>query len=122
MRAFLTGSQAYGTANAKSDVDLVIVVDTPTKEKLIELSDLGKMPIRFGNLNLVVVQDEDAYKAWKAATKKCQSIVEQCGTITKKKAVEIHEQTREEMGVAPYDHESSNPEARAEARAARRDR
>lgn len=122
MKAFITGSQAYGTAHCKSDVDLVIVVDAATKEKLIALSDLGSWPIRFGSLNLVVIDadDEDLYKAWRKATKECTRIAEQCGTITKEKVIEIHERIREEAGVNRYAGDSRAPDLALEAHAARK--
>lgn len=58
MKAFLTGSYAYGTPHKDSDVDLVVAVDNQTYLKLWELSEnSGKLV--FGNLNLVAFNIDD---------------------------------------------------------------
>jgi predicted nucleotidyltransferase len=67
--AFITGSQAYGTATPESDIDLVCFVSEGTKRQIIELS--RGLPIRFGNLNLILETDLTLYAAWEAAKDQC---------------------------------------------------
>jgi Nucleotidyltransferase domain len=78
MKAFLTGSRAYGTPRIDSDIDLVIFTDVETAGLLQvwgavenaapqgsdEGSDEVYGPIRFGKLNLIVCTSEEAYRAW----------------------------------------------------------
>lgn len=76
MHAFITGSRAYGTPNAKSDVDLVIRVDENTADILRKLSDKTmevaqkgtKTPVRFGNLNLILCETDDEWAVWRVGT------------------------------------------------------
>jgi hypothetical protein len=68
MNAFVTGSRAYGTPKSDSDVDLVILTDPYTADMLMKQSDGGKIPIRFGNLNLVVCTDPAEFAIWKVGT------------------------------------------------------
>lgn len=120
MKAFITGSQAYGTAVAGSDTDLVIFVDEATKGKLQARSENGKYPIRFGDLNLVCVTTEEEWAAWKLGTARCvKKARESVGSMDKEEAIRIHEHSRLVFGVKEYDGESSSPEARREAAAAR---
>ena len=81
MRAFITGSHAYGTPTEESDVDLVILVDWATLDKLNNLSekglnesatDSGDISLRFGKLNLICVADEAIFAAWKLGTAKLE--------------------------------------------------
>ena len=67
--AFVTGSQAYGTATKDSDIDLVCFVSEETKQQLIELA--GGLPIRFGKLNLILETSVGMFAAWKAAKEAC---------------------------------------------------
>lgn len=69
---FLTGSQAYGTPNEESDVDIVVLVRD--SEELEEFP-VGKYndntpTIRIGKLNIILVYNESEYDAWFAATQK----------------------------------------------------
>lgn len=76
MHAFITGSRAYGTPNAESDVDLVIRVDENTAAMLRKLSDKtteiaqkgAKTPVRFGNLNLILCETDDEWAVWRVGT------------------------------------------------------
>ena len=109
--AFLTGSRVYGTPGPKSDVDLVILADKATINALRKLEDKillnadGKIQaetntpskvgyqsasIRFGNLNLIVVMDQDEFDCWRLATK----ALETEKPVTKQRAVELHEWLR----------------------------
>jgi hypothetical protein len=68
-KAFLTGSRVYGQPTPESDVDLVVFISEEDKEILSKLADTI-LPIRFGKLNVIALTNEDAFDAWKAATKK----------------------------------------------------
>lgn len=52
MKSFITGSRAYGTPTADSDVDLVVVVNT-TDIKLLWEFKQDEHRLMFGKLNLV---------------------------------------------------------------------
>jgi hypothetical protein len=69
MKAFITGSRAYGSPTPQSDVDLVVLVDSETLVKLRSLSDTWRDgSIRFGNLNLVALDSEQQFKLWEQGT------------------------------------------------------
>lgn len=69
MKAFITGSRAYGKTPTKTtDVDLVIFCDPETAAALTELSDLGKEPVKYGLLNLIICTSEEEWAAWRIAT------------------------------------------------------
>lgn len=81
-RAFITGSQVYGTPNEDSDIDLVILVDGDVESHdalellaakgepvLAGAEDYGDhLTIRFGDLNLIVFTDEVPFEAWRKTT------------------------------------------------------
>jgi len=62
--AFITGSHAYGTPTDESDIDLVVWVGGDAKTLLAKEG----YPIRFGNLNLILVDSEEQWTAWEAGT------------------------------------------------------
>ena len=64
MKAFITGSHAYGEPHADSDVDLVVRVDHDDLALLRELSGCRKGPIRFGTLNIIACVSDELYLAW----------------------------------------------------------
>lgn len=101
MKAFITGSQAYGSPTSKSDVDLVVYCDSETKQKLIELSDAGKMPCIFGKLNLIFATNEQTYKAWAEAKEICEVMK----PLTQEEACLVHDKIRNKYGIT-YDHDS----------------
>ncbi|WP_406698586.1 nucleotidyltransferase domain-containing protein [Singulisphaera sp. Ch08] len=80
MNAFLTGSHIYGTPHEDSDIDLVVMMPVSQLGRLNELiaedadSEMryeGMKPgacVRFGKLNLIVVTDQDDYRAWQEGT------------------------------------------------------
>ena len=91
--AFVTGSQAYGTAKPDSDIDLVCFVSEETKQQLIDLA--GGLPIRFGKLNLILETKPGMFAAWKAAKGECvehnkQLIEKGLAPISRDEAVSIH--------------------------------
>jgi len=70
MKAFLTGSQVYGFPTPESDIDLVVHVSAADAKFLFSNKEPGK-PLMFGDLNLVVLTDEQDWIAWRAATDEC---------------------------------------------------
>lgn len=79
-RSFLTGSHAYDTTKADSDIDLVVFL---TEKELGELSkqadvehavdsaygDVRTCSLRFGkHLNLICITDAKLYEVWRKAT------------------------------------------------------
>ncbi len=67
MQCFITGSRVYGTVTPKSDVDLVIHVDSKTADVLRLFSD-EKDVVRFGKLNLIICETELEMSMWKLGT------------------------------------------------------
>jgi hypothetical protein len=87
--SFVTGSYAYGTPHAKSDIDLVVLVSEADLEKLQKRADKGSarwetpdaeyrknqmhVPqaacLRFGDLNLITCTNDDQFELWRKGTK-----------------------------------------------------
>lgn len=91
--AFVTGSQAYGTAKPESDIDLVCFVSEETKQQLIDLA--GGFPVRFGKLNLILETSVGKVAAWKAAREECiqhnkQLLEKGLDPLSRDEAVRIH--------------------------------
>lgn len=91
--AFVTGSQAYGTATKDSDIDLVCLVSSETKQQLIDLA--GGLPIRFGKLNLILETDTTKILAWWEAMAFCKESnkyrsLKGLPALTREEAVGIH--------------------------------
>jgi len=101
LKSFITGSHIYGKPTSDSDIDLVIFVNQETKDKLIELSDTGKMPCRFGKLNLIFATNEEEYGAWLLGKILCKEEFE----LNKKDAFQLHEKARL-LFSTQYDHDS----------------
>ena len=80
MKAFITGSHAYGRPNSKSDIDLVVFADQSAAKKLRELSDSVKT-VRFGNLNIILCFSENEFNAWKTTTDRLAKIHRETGAI-----------------------------------------
>lgn len=77
MRAFLTGSRAYGMPRGGSDIDLIVFTNKECLDTLIELADDRTTgsggdtgSLRFGRLNLICVTDPLDYQAWEEGTEK----------------------------------------------------
>ncbi len=68
MDAFVTGSHAYGSPRPDSDVDLVVFVSPTDAEVIRAESDTKAIPIRYGNLNLIITTDQQEYFAWQKFT------------------------------------------------------
>ena len=105
MKAFITGSHEYGKPKSDSDVDLVIFVNHLTKERLIELSDTGKMPCKFGKLNLIFATTEEEYGAWLLGKNLCYVRK----PLTKEQAIVQHDSARLIFDIE-YDHDSGEKE------------
>jgi hypothetical protein len=76
VKAFITGSHAYGTPREDSDIDLVVFVSPNDLKKLagVEGGDsarygnLAQAFLRFGNLNLLAVDNDTDYEVWLKGT------------------------------------------------------
>jgi predicted nucleotidyltransferase len=90
LKAFVSGSYAYGRPRPSSDIDLVVFVTEadlarirraagrrrhgPSKglmkprRSAADYQSLTGVPFRFGDLNLICVTDERAYKIWRTGT------------------------------------------------------
>jgi predicted nucleotidyltransferase len=93
LEAFVTGSQAYGTATPNSDIDVVCFVSETTKQQLIEVS--GGLPVRFGKLNLILETKVGKFLAWKAALRAVLDANQDnkkqgLPPLTREEAVKIH--------------------------------
>jgi len=87
MKAFLTGSHAYGAPTSESDVDLVVLVTEAEAAVLREQSETKQIPHRYGNLNLIILTDVLEYNAWATFTKDMQTQREDTGQpVTKEEA------------------------------------
>ncbi len=87
---FITGSRAYGEPTDKSDVDLVVLIDSEMMDALrpfcdnsipnnqFEYEDQGIGCLYFGKLNIIPVCHPGLYDVWKNATEflKTQAPVE----------------------------------------------
>ena len=102
MKAFITGSRAYGKPNSKSDIDLVIQCDINTAALLRQESE-SKQTIRFGRLNIIVAGDDTEMAVWKMGTAALQH--ESPRTFDKKSAHDRFEGLRGMVGME-YDDSS----------------
>lgn len=78
MKAFITGSHAYGKPHPESDVDLVLRVDEKTRANLVRLLaetgevgdqyEAGVLQFKTGKLNLILCVTDAQYGAWKTGT------------------------------------------------------
>lgn len=107
MKSFITGSQIYGKPNEQSDIDLVIFGDNDLKKELRSFqgprtiqaqSKTRNGPIKFGNLNLIVVTDEIEYLAWLHSLRKCRALSLE-NEVKKSQAIHIHDEVRNFLGL-----------------------
>jgi len=94
MRAFITGSRAFGYATPTSDLDLVIYADETIKVQLTKLSE-SERTIKFGQLNLIVVTSEEEYSAFLLAKKRCLNYK----IDNREEAIAIHDTARKQFDV-----------------------
>lgn len=101
---FITGSHAYGIPNADSDVDLVLLLDERTTQLLEAYSETKKVPVRYGNLNLILCHSEAEYDSWKEFTDKTtQQAVEAGVGVSSEEAREIFKKYRIRCGSGKCD-------------------
>jgi len=93
MRSFLTGSHVYGTPKHDSDIDLVIQLSSDEELQLlghsdgggIRVNDSGYPTIRFGNLQLIAVEDDREFSIWKSCTEELRKRA----PVTREEAVNL---------------------------------
>lgn len=103
--ALLTGSHAYGTPHENSDIDLVVLMDNSTAEKLMLLLGAeakkqkdGNYPttqVTHGKLNLIVERDPRAFEVWKQGTLQLLSEA----PVTRERACEVFKALRTMAGI-----------------------
>jgi hypothetical protein len=92
---FITGSHVYGIPNAESDVDLVLLLDARTQQILEANSETKKVPIRYGNLNLILCHSPEEYDAWKTFTDQTTQVAVESGIgVSSAEAREIFKKYR----------------------------
>lgn len=62
---WLTGSHAYGTPGADSDIDMVVWAEDEALRKLLVGSGY---PVRFGKLNIIICDNEADWNIWVKGT------------------------------------------------------
>jgi hypothetical protein len=99
--AFVTGSRAIGGSTKNSDIDLVIFVDNPITEELLETnSDRNGIPVYYGSLNLLICNTPEKYLFWKKALSLCiEQSTNLARDLTKEERCEIHENLAKELGI-----------------------
>lgn len=77
MNAFLTGSHAYGRPSPESDIDIAILVERSTLEKLEQVFGGDGRIVQYGlsvgsfrheKINLIAFTEEWRFDAWRSAT------------------------------------------------------
>lgn len=105
MYSFITGSQAHGTAKEESDIDLVILADVHTKVFLTKYSE-HPVQIRFGKLNLIIVQTPEEWAAWKLGTLRVVKELKDDPRATREDIIAMYEICRRQFGFS-YEEGSS---------------
>lgn len=105
LKAFLTGSHAYGIPRKDSDIDLVILISEEDFEKLRLLSDepdheadyisAGGKPLRFGRLNLLCCMYRKGFDVWRKGTKRLKRNKIK---VSRDAAIEFFRELRREAG------------------------
>ena len=115
MKAFLTGSRAYGTPQPSSDIDLVVFLSRDDLAVLRQFDegpdprhttntgsepdkpfeDGVGAPLRFGKLNLLCITDPKAYACWLNGT----ATLKKMAPVSRDFAVEFFRKLREEAGL-----------------------
>lgn len=94
--AFVTGSFVYGKPTEESDVDLAIRVDPETADFLRRMSESGKEPVRFGNINLILCETDEQYLAWAVGTMEMKRSQENYGSEEAKAVFDVY---RDKLGI-----------------------
>ena len=100
MKAFITGSRAYGTHQKHSDLDLCVLMSEDLRVTLMQ--EFG-WPIKIGILNLIPCTDEVEMLAWKRATEECCNHANTQGSLAKETAIAIHKAWRKSFKVEERD-------------------
>lgn len=105
MRAFITGSRAYGRPTKYSDLDLVIHTDQATKRALERYAGVEQdTPVYFGvgnkRINLIICETEEQMAVWKLGTAQLQLKREEEGPINKEYAKEFFMELLESVNEA----------------------
>jgi len=99
MKPFITGSHAYGTPTSESDIDLVIPpMISESLDKLINYSESGTVPIKYGNLNILAAPNEEAFWLWW----KCTRDLTRIKPVTRDFAIEFIETKFKEAGISRF--------------------
>src|SRR5208283_96062 len=98
MKAFITGSRAYGTPRLDSDIDLVIQYNAATAALLRKESE-AKNTVRFGRLNVIIAGDDPEMAAWQLGTDALQREVAAHGPFDKETTHGRFEKLREMVGI-----------------------
>lgn len=106
MKSFVTGSHAYGTPHPNSDIDLVVLVSAKDAERLKEQAEavmqvdgeydaahIG-LSLRFGNLNLICVTDEESFEIWRKGTMR----LKKRKPVSRQDAIKFLKKLRQEAG------------------------
>lgn len=106
MKSFVTGSRAYGTIRPGSDIDLVVYVSAKDAERLRDMAevvlqvdgeyaeaDIG-MSLRFGNLNLICVTNEESFEIWRKGTMR----LKKKRPVTRDFAIKFLKELRQQAG------------------------
>src|SRR5262245_39084422 len=102
--AILTGSYAYGIPHEKSDIDLVVMIDKETLDRIEhhgkdakfrdEYISAGGRPLQFGKLNLICCTNEKYFEVWRKGTKRLKKMA----PVTRDFAIEFFRKMRLEAG------------------------
>lgn len=99
MKPFITGSHAYGTPTSGSDIDLVIPpMMSNDLDTLILYSDNIDVPIKYGNINILVAPTEEAFWLWWECTKELKLK----SPVTRDYAIEFIECKFQEAGIERF--------------------
>ena len=104
-KAFLTGSRAYGTPRADSDIDVVAMMSHTLALLLVAFGeapegyedDQGFLSVRFGMLNLMCCWEDEAFFAWADGTRELIERTEHGAMrVTRAEAVKLFTRLRAE--------------------------
>lgn len=93
MKAFVTGSRAYGKPRRSSDIDLVIFCDEETKALLLKH---GGKTFKFGKIQVIPCTDKTTYEIWRKGT---EQLVDEA-PVMRERAIKVFEKYEEQAGGA----------------------
>ncbi len=98
MVPFLTGSHAYGTPTPESDIDVACILSAEDfaflRDKAEKADGSNGDSLMFGKLNLIVLNGEKQYAAWKAGTDELKARK----PVTREEAIRVLERCEKEFG------------------------